>query len=227
MRSVLFRAIFVTLSTASVVSADQVDDLDSFLRENVINRTMTAVGKGEIADGKVAYEFQRDMTFCNLVRAGNAIMYDTIVVIKQRNQDLDEEGKPSGEPRVKDRILVTRHELAAKESTEEIIGFTRLLSTTMKNWRGYASEITVTMEDEKMLIRTATVGFDDFFGSGGKPFPGRSDVLEEYSSVEDKLQIKRISSKTIKLDPETREELEVKSDAAPSMNVQTAKLAID
>ena len=120
-----------------------------------------------------------------------------------------------------------RYEMGLKKSTGAMLGFNRLLTTTMGTWRGYAGEIRVEMKEGAMLVTTKTVGYDDFFDKGDTYFPGSSETIEKYHLVDEKLVITTTSSKTLRLDPEAEKVAEVKMDALPGDSVQTAKLPLD
>lgn len=225
--SVLYLAVVAVIASCGSAVANDTDSLEKFLRDNVMNRTVTVKGSGVIADNTVAFEFQRDMTYCNLVRSSDAISFDVVSIIKQRNQDVDADGNKQGEPRVKDRILVIRYELGRKQSTGQMLGFSRLVSTTMGQWRGYAGEITVELKDGSLLLTTKTVGYDDYFDIGGAYFPGASETVEKFDLVDGKLHVETIESKTLRIDPENGATESVKADSLPDANVETAKLPLD
>ena len=226
-RLVLFLAVTFTISASSFSfsqTASNPESVERFLQENVINRTVSKEGKGTYPDGKREYEFRRDMTFCNLNRNGDTIEFDEISVIKHRVWNLGQDGQRQGEAKSKDRMLVFRYELRHKQSTGAMVGFSRIITSTIDDGSASANEVDLRLDGEAVKLTEKTVGYDESRKAGGETYPRASETTKKLGMVDGKLVISTIVSKSIHLDPKTGEVIESVDDDLPPDDVESAFL---
>lgn len=212
-------------SDCTTIHGGEFDNVYQFLQKNVVNRTLSRQAEGTIAGGTIAYEFQRDMTICNLVRTKNRFSYDVIYVIKQRNWDL-KDGKKSGDPRIEDRMMVTRFELGNRKSTGEVVGFLRSVTSTRADWGGSTSTLRMKTEDETLLVEVKTGIYSDYFAAGGKYYPGASESNQQWFIRDGKLVLES-RNKVYRVDPETGKKELVNDSDKPKVDTESAKLPLE
>lgn len=202
----------------------ELDDVFQFLNDNAANRTLAQQSEGTLAGNMVKYEFRRERTICNLVRTKKGFSYDAINVIKQRNSDL-KDGRVVGEPRIEDRIVVRRCEFGIRESTGEVVGFSRTLTTTREGWAGSTDTQKMKLKDGKLLVEISTPAYDDFFGPGDVFFPGASVDKQTWFLRDGKLVVEsRLTS--YRVDPTTGERKLLK-EYPPQEDTEIAKLPLE
>jgi hypothetical protein len=205
---------------------DELDEVVQFLKANVINRTVSSHSTGVMADGKISYDFQRDMTYCNLIQNGKGFSYDVIAVIKQRNWDL-KNGERFGDPQCKDRIYVSRKICGKRESTGEILGYDHGLTGSIGGWSGGTSSYRFKLRGGKLLIEFETARYNDFFDAEGKYYPGSLVGHEEFSLQDGKLVLSNTTKQVYHIEPETGRKESVKESDDVLVDKESAKLPLE
>ncbi len=173
-----------------------------FLKANVIGKTLEITINSKIDMGKVETEFNRRVTFCNLVESDKGIRFAEIAVIRQTNFDLDANGKRIGAGRRVDRTVMVNWEVGERLSTGKLVGFGTFPVNTAVSPAGEFGTLTMGMEDGKLVMMRSTGLYSDFFAAGGKFKPGAADTRIEMTVVKGKLE--RTATETpYDVDPKT------------------------
>lgn len=214
-----------TEASARTVEAGKMDAKDkaiAFLREKVINRKVRRENDGtnNTPDGTVAYHFKRDILFANLVESGNGFTFDAIVLIEQKNWDV-EDGQKVGDPRRKDRALVLRYHLGQTRSTGELIGRVETLTSSVPHWLHDGESLRMRVKGEELILEKWTNLYSDFFSGGGEYYPGSAHVTYEFYLKDGKLH-RSTTVETYEVDPETLEKKRVQEATKRSPDVEVA-----
>ena len=195
----------------TAADAGEREDVLSYLKKNIIGRTLEHQSTSKISEGKIETEFTRRTSFTNLVETSSGLAFDEIIVVKQVLYDLDGLGKRVAPGRQKDRVVVMRHEYAVRESTNHVLGIARVLTNTIANSTGVANSERITINGDSLVIHQSDVGYGDFYAPGGKYEPANSDSREEFSVGEGKLR--RVTTRvSYNVDPETLNRRERRRD---------------
>lgn len=169
----------------SIGPTDNRDRIYEFLKENVVDRTVSmATRDSRIDQGRIATDFAVTMTLTNLRKTRYGLEYDLESTVEQTNYDLDSSGRRTGVKRVEDREQTGRCHLRQMKSTGEVVGYSRMVSYTTKSDldpTGSASAVRMRLSGGKLIIESAGVNYGDYFAYGGRFRTGwshREDVLE-------------------------------------------------
>jgi hypothetical protein len=160
----------------------------SFLKANVIGKTLELKVLSKIDRGNVEVEFHRKTTFSNLMESEKGFRFDEIASIRQTNFDLDVNGKRVGEGRRVDRTVVVHWEVGERLSTGKLVGFGTFAVNTAVSPEGEFSTLTMGMEGDKLVMLRSTGMYSDFFTAGGRFKPGAADTRIEMAVVKGKLE---------------------------------------
>ncbi len=199
------------------------DRVYAFVKANVIGKTLERKTTAKIANDKVEAEFVRRMQFLNLTRTAETISFHAIVIIKQKNYDLDDRGQRLDKPpQVTDRSLVTRYMVRQMKSTGKLVGsLTLLIFSTQEP--GAPDGLQIGMEGGSMVMVQTTSLYDDFFGAAGAFKPGASRTKWTFSVEGGKLRL-TTHDKAFDVDPETLERTPWKSERAPYVDNEIESL---
>ena len=192
----------------------------SFLKDNVIGRTVSVNLTEKIANGTVETVFSRNTSFVKLMETPNGFQFDAVSVIRQTNYDLDKQGKRVGPGLVEDRTIADRYVVSERKSTKKLIGYSLVVSNSSDFDEAAVDAVRVGFQDGKLVIDESTVLFNDLFAEGGQFKPGGADVHSEFSIVRGKLR--RVQTIQIfDVDPNTLEKQPRKSKAEVTTDEET------
>jgi hypothetical protein len=163
-----------------------------FLKDHVVGKTLVTpltVSKGNDAKFEETYEDQS--SFSNLVETENGFHFDLTVKAKQVVYDLDKDGKRILPGRDQSGVSVFRYELAERKSTQKLMGYWRVASSTVKNQSPLGTVATVhhpQVSDGQLIWRESQAGYSDAPAGMGKFKPGAYTSLSKLVLVDGKLQ---------------------------------------
>jgi hypothetical protein len=188
--------------SAAESSAGEREEILDYLKKNAIGRTLEHNSIFKIAEGKIETVFTRRTTFSGLIETPLGFAFDELIVINQVLYDLDEAGKRSSTGRKEDRVLVVRHEYRVRESTNRLVGLSRVISNSKYEPTGSANLERISLKNSSLVIDVTGLGYDDYFAPGGKYVPAISDSQGVFTLREGKLhRVTRYTSYDV--DPDT------------------------
>lgn len=216
--------IFSTLLTLAVCSPTVAQSKDlvklhqesgvlEFVKQNMIGRTLTRESTRKIADGNVESVFSIERSFGDLVDLGTGFSFTEFEIVNQTLYDLDENGKRTGKPVVKNRKYLSRHEFGIRSSTGKYAGFLHSLAQFKDHDVGSVSQLTLELNEDKTelivkapltLYQDCLTLYSELFAKGGETKPGTVQSTMRYLLEDGKLTSHR-SVKAYSVDPKTLE----------------------
>lgn len=201
--------LFVTLSCASFAAGDYAerDKVYNFIATNLIGKSVGHQHKGTSKNAKLAWDFKRKISYTNLHKTSEGLIFDEVIEIKQSNQAIDESGNPvaGSAPVVEDRTLVIRVSAKQSQSTGKMLGVAQVISNSNPRHdnTGTADFVSVLRLDGDTLILHRQNGlYADHFAAGGKTNAGRSSQ-ESKIRVENGKLVADTKVISFLVDPET------------------------
>ncbi len=193
-KATLLTALTIGLVAASTTFADDsaapqsFQQVVNFVESNLIGKTLESTITSKIADGTIESEVHRRMMFTNLVQVNDTAEFDAISLVRQKLWDLDSNGKrTTDEPRIKNRVDVTRYGVYASKATGEAIGLSSSLTNSHASTIGHGSGIQMRLEDGKLILVHSTPVYSAFMAKGDTYKPGASTVTITFSVADGKL----------------------------------------
>jgi hypothetical protein len=189
-RSIL--VLCAVLTMAGAAPASDRTDVVKFLKDHVVGKTLTTpstTSKG--TDGKFEETYEDQVTFGNLVETEDGATFDVTVKAKQVVYELDKDGKRIMPGRDQSGTTVFRYELVERKSTHKLMGYWRVLSTTMKDRTPVGTVATVhhpQVSDGQLTWKESQAGYGDTAAEKGKFKPGAYSSVSKLSVVDGKLQ---------------------------------------
>lgn len=188
-----------------VEPVDEIDTVQSFLEENVIGRTLETRITSQITGSSLEAEFHRRTHYQNLIRTPEALSFDVVFLVKQKNYDLDENGKRLDKPpQVKDRNLVIRYSVRQLKSSGTLVGLQRVLTNSLTDPTGAGSAVQMSVKNSRLILTASTPLYSDHFAAADKLKTGASKITNEFWTEDQKLKSK-IHEFGYDVDPETLE----------------------
>jgi hypothetical protein len=161
-----------------------------FLKDHVIGKTLvTPESVFKYDSDKVEGVYSGMDSFTNLVETRDGFKFDVLTVSKLTNYDLDKKGKRVLPGRDEGGIYMVRYELSERRSTGKLVGTSRVVSSTHRDFTaGYTAAVLMGLRDGVLESRESSILYEDFFAAGGKLRPGASEAVVRFSSVGGKLR---------------------------------------
>ena len=163
-----------------------------FFKEVVIGKTLvTPKMTFKWDDNKAEGELEDQFVYHNFAETAHGFRFDVTTVTKATIYDLDKEGRRIEPGRPWSGTVVACYEIGERASTNKLTGYTRVLSTTIKESRPTGTVRLVTgmkVADGKLTWDEARAGYVDSPSAGGKYKPVSSDVKVTLSLEDGKLR---------------------------------------
>ncbi len=200
-------AVVAMLLTSFSHGADEFalrDQVYDFLKANVMKRPLVRQSTGTNADKTLEFEFERTLIHTDLVKTERGLTFNQIMNIKQRNYDLDKDGKRTAAPaKVEDRMLVAEFALIQMRSAPLLLGSQVIPANSWGDSTGSSLALRATMEQGALKIVSKSPDFADFFGAGGTSKPGISGSEAIYNLGSDGKLIMSETTTSTFVDAET------------------------
>jgi len=173
------------------------------MKQHVLGKTFTRTSKDAIDNATVESNTTISVKFVDLAESERGFTVDRMTTITQTLRDLDSEGRPSGEVRRKDRIVVLRYFLGARKSTGEVIGYaTSVFNSSQEVFPYSATAVRAELDGKRLVLHEDSVVYEDLFAKGGKFRPG---AVTTTMSFEPKAKGVEMATKTVgfDIDPKT------------------------
>ncbi|MBC8354395.1 MAG: DUF1566 domain-containing protein [Planctomycetes bacterium] len=175
----------------------------SFLRSNVVGRSVVGKVSTSIDRGRLESVFERRTTFARLLESPNGFGFDEVLRIRESITPRGSKNRSEASSRNADRTVILRHQYSIRASTGELVGYTREISGNSDRLSAAAvvKRGRVSFENGVLTIRTSTVGYDDHVSVKG-PKPGGFRSQTQYSIIEG--QLRRVqANEYFEVDPDT------------------------
>lgn len=128
-----------------------------------------------------------------------------VVVIKQKNYDLDEKGvRVAKPPVVRDRAMASRIELRLMQSTKRVIGTGLGLTNSLQDPGADAMTVRIRLKEGKLEMIEGSSLYSDLFGPAGTFISGASETTTLFEVHDGKLSA-TTTERAFAVDPETLE----------------------
>lgn len=192
-------------SFAADIDLSERNAIYEFIAENLIDFQFVDKRNTAIADGSVATEFENTKSFTGLEKTAEGLRWSMVNVVKQRNWNLDSDGKRTGKPIVKDRVLTIVTELTVSRATGKLIGSRSSGTNTYTSFRGALEHVMAELDEGQLKLRGTTIGYSDFFEKGSDYYPGAAKFEETIYSKGDSTVIETSPRQLYRVDPATLE----------------------
>jgi len=168
------RMMFTLMMLVGTVSALGVEDHTppslqdrtiNFLMKNVMGRTqlVTTEGTVEHEGAKYAIKFQAHVTWNNLKRTQDGLVFDQVRQIKQSNTTLDASGKPTAKVTRTDRTVIMRYALTERVTTNSLVGVATMVKNTLEDPTGRANTAMIELrrDGQELYLYESQVGFSE------------------------------------------------------------------
>lgn len=215
-RAFIPAALVIMLTTSTVLAAEPSDgnaEIAAFIKQHLLGKTFTRESKDAIDNGRVESSIKHSVKFVGLVQSDRGIEVDRLTTIVQTMRDLDADGRPSGEARRKDRVVVLRYYLGARKSTGELMGYaTTVVSSSPDAFPYSATAVRAELKKDRLVLHEDSVLYEDLFAKGGKFRPG---AVTTTMSFEPKANGVELTSKTVGFDVDPKTMARTISDDLP------------
>jgi hypothetical protein len=162
-----------------------------FLREHAVGKSLaTSPVTFKIDGGKVEVAGEEQISLSNLVETTEGFKCDLTSVSKTSSFDLGPDGKRSAPGRDWSGVTVVRYEVKELRSTKALVGFSRTVSTTVKDFdmTGTASGVRVDFRDGQLTLKESGVLYGDMLAADGAFKPGTFEGTSRLSLEGGKLR---------------------------------------
>lgn len=136
-----------------------------FLLKNVMGRTQLIKTEGTVEHegAKYAIQFEAYVTWNNLKKTPDGLIFDQIRQIRQSNTALDKEGKPTAKVTRTDRTVVMRYALTERITTNSLVGVANMVKNTLEDPTGRASTVMIELNANatELYLYESQVGFHE------------------------------------------------------------------
>ena len=187
-----FPVCFALLILAGSAEASDRTDVVKFLKNHVMGKTLVTpltANKGD--GGKFEETYEDQSSFSNLVETETGFHFDLTVKAKQVVYDLDKDGKRILPGRDQSGVTVFRYEVSERKSTQKLMGYWRVVSTTVKELTPLGTVATVhhpQVADGQLIWKESQAGYADSTAPLGKFKPGAYSSKSKLLLADGKLQ---------------------------------------
>ncbi len=153
-----------------------------FMKKNVIGRTqlVTTEGTVEHEGAKYAIRFQAYVTWNNLKRTADGLIFDQVRQIQQSNTTLDAKGNPTAKVKRTDRTVIVRYALTERVTSNSLVGVANMVKNTLEDPTGRASTamIELSPDNKELYLYESQIGFSEtsLDGKNLSPVANASDA---------------------------------------------------
>lgn len=139
------------------------DRVARFLGENVVGRVQKIDTQGTIVDGENTYkvDFKATVHWENLKTTPEGLVLDERREVVQTNTRIDAQGAPIGEPVRLERVVVQRHAVSERRTTQSLVGLTTVTENTEEDptGSGFVTMIELSTDGRELYLYQSLAGF--------------------------------------------------------------------
>lgn len=139
------------------------DRVTQFLGDNVVGRVQKIDSQGTISDGTNTYkvDFKATIHWSGLKTTAEGLVIDERREVVQTNTKLDAQGAAVGESVRHDRVVVQRHAVSERRSTQSLVGLTTVIENSEEDptGSGFVTMIELSGDGKELYLYQSLAGF--------------------------------------------------------------------
>lgn len=162
-----FRCLLLAALVAPTALADAQlpvrDRVAQFLGDNVVGRIQKIDSQGTIVDGANTYQvdFKATIQWSGLKTTAEGLVLDERREVVQTNTKIDAQGAAVGEPMRHERVVVQRHAVSERRTTQSLVGMTTMLENSEEDptGSGFVTMIELSADGKELYLYQSLAGF--------------------------------------------------------------------